>query len=175
MRRAERRLLAACDRILDQVPLPIPFEINGYIRALEQARGRPIRLTRLDYLPTADPSHPYGWWWATDLEDRFFLRSDLSPLHLTIVFLHEAGHMQLGHDRDAPPIEEQVDILFPSSGVGVPMYTREQEREAEMFAARVLDRAAIPPAWRPESGRRDLVGRLSESLGHPVRQVSHHG
>jgi hypothetical protein len=170
MRRDERRLLAACDRIINLVPLPVPFKISHYMRALEEYRGRPIRLKHLDFVAAIDPSHPYGWWWACEDEDRFYLRSDLSPLHQKLVFLHEAGHMQHGHDRGAGPIEAVIDALFSGPEGRLPMYTGEQEREAEVFASRVMEKAVISPAWRPDGRSRDLVARLSESLAHPVRR-----
>lgn len=170
MRRVERRLLAACDRIVEQVPLPVPFKINVYMQALEEHRGRPIRLRHVDFVAALDPSHPYGFWWACEDEDQFYLRSNLSPLHQKLVFLHEAGHMQHGHDRGAGPIADIVETLFRGSESRLPMYTREQEREAEVFATRVMEKAAISPAWRSDGRNRDLVARLSESLAHPVRR-----
>ena len=179
MRRVERRLLAACDRIIEQVPLPVPFNINRYRRALEASRGRPIRLMYWEPVASLDSSHPYGCWLACADEDRFYLRPDLSPLHQALTFLHEAGHMQFGHDRGAGPVDADfIDALVSNperTGSRLRMYSREQEREAELFASRVMEHAVISPAWRPDGRGRDLVARLSENLAHPVRRERIHG
>jgi hypothetical protein len=174
MQRVERRRLAACDRIVDQVPLPVPFNINRYVRALEASRGRPIRLKYWERVASFDPSHPYGCWLACEDEDRFYLRPDTSPLHQAFIFLHEVGHMQYGHDRGAGPIDAAfIDALFSNPeqvGSRRRMFSDTEEEDAELFATRVMERAVISPVWRPDGRSRDLVARLSESLAHPVRR-----
>lgn len=179
MQRVERRLLAACDRIVGQVPLPVPFNINRYVRALAASRGRPIRLKYWERVASFDPSHPYGCWLACDDEDRFYLRPDTSPLHQALTFLHEAGHMQFGHDRGAGPVDADfIDALFSNpeqTGSRLRMYSRAEEQEAELFANRVMEHAVISPAWRPGGRSHGLVARLSESLAHPVRRERVHG
>jgi hypothetical protein len=179
MQRAQRQLLAACDQIVQRVPLPVPFNINRYVRALEQSRNRPIALKYFEHVSSFDQSHPYGCWLNCETEDRIYLRLDASPLHRVFVFLHEAGHIQYGHDRVAAPLDDAfVDAMIadPKLAEGkLRMFSRQEDQQAELFATRVMQHAVITPAWRAEGRSRELVASLSESLAHPVRRERSRG
>ncbi|HEV8637966.1 MAG TPA: hypothetical protein VG370_27430 [Chloroflexota bacterium] len=89
---------------------------------------------------------------ATPSADVIFYERDTSPLHQQHIILHEASHLVCGHRPLSLPPSELAELLFPNvhpDWVGRVLrravYSRDEEREAEVLASLILERAAPAP------------------------------
>lgn len=158
--RVERR----CRRVVRNVDVPQPFSVERFCEQLEwrYGRDRPRRPVYVKPLPTpAEPETPSGMWLATATSDFIFVDPQTSQHHWMRIFLHEAGHMLLGHDGLAL---EDNRFLYRKLAGGDPewvrhlpriRYTDRHELEAEVFADLLWHRILT------ESGATDSSGLLS--------------
>ncbi|MEU9132011.1 ParH-like protein [Kitasatospora sp. NPDC048540] len=170
-----RRLWRRCQQLVADAPLPVPFEIAGFLGALSEQLGRPIELIPLP----AGVRAPCGVLVSTDRADYIGFPTDTTPLHQQHIVLHEVGHLLCGH-RGGPGGTDGATAgpLFPHlSGelirrvLGRTVYTEVQEQEAELFASLALHRAsrarpAVPPGPPGEQGP---AGRLGSIFDRPAR------
>jgi hypothetical protein len=177
-----RRLRATCEEHLAAVPVPSPFNLREFCDAVGAYRGRPIHLFESEG-PFTD-EHPSGAWSPMDDEDHIYVATGLAPAHRVQVVLHEVGHMLWGHDPAATFKDPgKVRVITPQlSTVALrrmlfrTRYVEPVEREAETYASLAMEQAGIVPAAAHTGHRRELVSRLAESLGHPMRRTGgHHG
>lgn len=172
-----RRLRATCEKHLTAVPVPSPFNLREFCDAVGVYRGRPIRLFESKGPFTAE--HPSGAWSPMRDEDHIFIAAGLDPAHRAQVALHEVGHMLLGHDstaifRDADKVEVITPGLTPVALRRMLFRTRYVdpiEREAETYASLAMEQAGLIPAAAHTGRRSELVSRLAETIGHPVRRT----
>ena len=171
---------ARVDELLAGIPLPTPFDIHEFCATLAARRGRPIALTPASRLLT-DRAFPFsGLWIAAPGGDHVFYDDSTSPLHWENSVLHELGHMLFGHRARGMLDEGQLRLLgallpdlsadrlrgLLGGTLGRAGFTDRQEREAELFAARVwelagrtLVRVRHPGADGP------VLDRLADALG----------
>lgn len=150
-----------CRRIVDRLDLPRPFDAAEFIGLLALDRGRQIEL-----LPVAArPNLPCGLVITTDESDLILYSADTSPLHRQHILLHEAAHLVCGHVDGAIDAADSFDAAA-DAGAGADMdagaglgellphlsaelvqrvlgrtvYSRPQEREAELVASLILYR-----------------------------------
>jgi hypothetical protein len=170
------RLRATCERHLSLVPIPQPFNLRRYCDLVATHRGREIRLMESDGPFTED--HPSGAWSPLADEDHIYYVSGLAPVHRAQIVLHEVGHMMFGHDptlifTDEENVKKITPDLRPAALRRMlfrTSFTERPEREAEMYASLVMERAGIG-APAPQTARHgELVNRLAEAIGHPVRR-----
>lgn len=171
---SKRELRRRCERIVEQLDLPDPFDIEQLCRRLGAQRGRPIRLLPLR-LPV---NSPCGMWVSTAAFDAIFYETDTSPAHQILIIAHEIGHLLCEHaappvlDRDASRLLlPDLDPELVQRTLGRTNYSALEEREAETIATVLLRRACRPgePAAAnlpPDDA--ELYGRL-RSLEHPDR------
>lgn len=169
------RLRATCEQHISLVRIPQPFNLRRYCDEVAAYRGRAIRLMESPG-PFAD-DHPSGAWSPLADEDHIYYVSGLAPVHRAQIVLHEVGHMMFGHDptlifTDPENVKKITPDLRPAALRRMLFRTgfaERPEREAEMFASLVMERAGIA-APVPHAGRHSaLVSRLAEAIGHPVR------
>lgn len=140
-----RRQWQQCQRIVDSLDLPDPFDVTEFIDSLAQTRGRPIELipvsSRLDV--------PCGVLVTTDRADYILYATDTTPLHQQHILLHEAAHVICGHYKTAPAASAATRLLLPGLSpalvkrvLGRTAYTEPQEQEAELVASLILTRVA---------------------------------
>lgn len=160
-----RRQWRQCQRIVDQLVLPDPFDVTEFIGALARARGRPIELVPV----SSQLDAPCGVLITTDRADYIVYATDTTPLHQQHILLHEAAHVICGHYKTAVAAPAAARVLLPNlppaliqRALGRSVYTEPQEQEAELVASLILTRAAhlarTGPAV-PESRLRTLFGR----------------
>jgi hypothetical protein len=137
-------LTARCRRRLAELDLPDPFDVRRLCAAVAQRRGRPITLLGLA-LP---PEGPYGLWIALRGRDCIVYEAATSPLHQEHIIVHELSHLLLGHNGSSQLSDHQVGRLFPRLDpemvrrvLGRSDYSTLQEREAELLASMIVQRA----------------------------------
>ncbi|MDH6138437.1 hypothetical protein P3T35_000414 [Kitasatospora sp. GP30] len=170
-----RRLRASCYEQVRGLPVPQPFDLPQFLASVGVQRGRHIRLVLVPGLAAGD-GFPNGWWAKLDHEDQIYVEHDTSPLHRAVIALHEVGHMLCGHSPDAvldtavlrqalPDLEPAALAHMFATRHG---YSKLEERQAEMVAALLIERAGIGHV-RVDGKPSKLIDRLGEALGHPLR------
>ena len=165
----DKLLRRRCEARLRQLDLPDPFAARSFCEALGEQRGRPIRLRAV---PGGEGA--CGVWVSAPAADLIFYEKNTSPLHQEHIILHEVSHLLCGH---APvPVTEQetsrllfpdfdletIELVLPRAG-----YSTEEEREAEILASLILERAApgSPLRTSPKKTSEDeVLHRLGASL-----------
>ncbi|MFJ2087496.1 ImmA/IrrE family metallo-endopeptidase [Micromonospora chokoriensis] len=105
--------------------------------ALEQARGREIRLAAM----TIDDQTPCGLWVAMAETDYVLYNRDSSLVLQLHTILHELMHIGLGHTGGAPvSVDARLADAFDAVGARVmlarsaPAFAQQQEHDAELLA-----------------------------------------
>jgi len=146
--------------------LPTPFDVNELCRRVGLTRRRPIVLAAL---PLASAG-PCGLWLAADAVDLICYEQQTSYLHQQHIVLHELGHILCGHGEPAA-----VGELVPQLGANAlkimlarqhASHLTSQERDAELFAYTVMDRAGRVAVPMVDPDRPDgILDRLGRALG----------
>jgi hypothetical protein len=130
--------------------MPVPFDAGALCAKVAQQRGRPIRLVAMDGLTGV-----CGLWVATATTDLIFYERVTTPPHQEHIILHELSHVLCDHQRAASSASSalsalgaQVGHLMPNLDpemvqrvLGRAGYTSEEEREAELLASLIRQRA----------------------------------
>ncbi|ONI82682.1 hypothetical protein ALI22I_37790 [Saccharothrix sp. ALI-22-I] len=147
--------------------IPRPFDIDELVARVSRRRGRPIELR-----PVRTPaSGPSGLWVATREADHIFYESETSALHSEHIILHELGHLLCGHESGVTP-DVVLRLLMPTLDPAVVRgalsrtgYRDRDERQAELFAMLVLERAGrLPPASGLPAEAHELLIRVEEAM-----------
>ncbi|MGW1194461.1 hypothetical protein ACWD4B_01180 [Streptomyces sp. NPDC002536] len=170
---SRRALVRECERLLADLPLPVPFSVEALVHNMERALGRQIRLVPLD-----DRDARLGTACGLRVkvpEVTFVLvRRRASRNQTEHVILHELAHEWLDHgttltqaeiERYVPEhIREGLLRRFPAALVqGRLSYDTPEEQQAELSAS-LIKRSA---RRQPVAGE-DMVSLLESSLSHPV-------
>jgi hypothetical protein len=168
-------LRSQCAQRLTGIPVPQPFDLTVFAAALARHRGRPLRVLRL---PDLDKSGISGAWVSTDTTDYLVLDADASKWHQDLIALHEFGHVLCEHGADADWLHGTARSLVPDLGdeairkaLGRHGYSALEEREAELTATLIMERAEADPVSASAPGQDGVTGRLAHALRHPVRHV----
>jgi hypothetical protein len=161
-----RRLRRWCERRLDGIPVPRPFNLDEFCQGVARSRGRRLGLHGV---PGLSATAPCGLWISTPSADYIFFEPNTSGLHSEHIVLHEVGHMLCDHSIAADVGSSALARLLPdldprtvSLVLGRVGYTNDQEREAEMLASIIRARSARAGAgWGSGQG---AVGRLAHAL-----------
>ncbi|KAA2253902.1 hypothetical protein F0L68_32035 [Solihabitans fulvus] len=163
MDRRDKQLWQRCQRIVGDLPLPVPFDPKALVATLALRRGRPIELVPV----TAQAYTPCGMLATTDRAEYILYPTNTTALHQQHILLHEVGHLLCGHagttTLDAPVSKILLPHLSPElvrRVLGRTVYDVEQEREAEVIASLISQRATreAPPAASAEAA--DGLARL---------------
>jgi hypothetical protein len=172
---ALRRLHRDCAALLDELDIPVPFDVRELCRRLAVDRGR-----RMHLVPIALPSNgPCGAWLSVNDTDYILYEERTSPLHQLHIIMHEIGHIVCRHEATPLLDHETAMVLMPSLDpnmiarvLGRTSYPVHDEQQAEMIASLILQRAS---RWSPEPDRADtpevagIVDRLELALGRRPR------
>lgn len=128
-----------CLSVIATLPLPRPFELEGFRRALSRQRRRMLRL-----VPA--PGARGGLWIAADAADYLYYPADVPPLRQLQVIATELGHLLLAHEGTPTATSQIARLLLPSLDPALTVailargrYSPAQHREAALFAALLLD------------------------------------
>lgn len=143
--------------LLRGLPLPVPFDVHALCEQVAARRGRPIRL-----VPMSGLAGVCGLWIGTDTSDLIFHESATTPPHREHIILHELAHVLCDHYPVSLRPAEVAAMLLPGLDpamvqrvLGRAGYTTAEEREAELLASLIRQRA-VP------SGT--LTGRFRDAL-----------
>ena len=158
-----------CQARLRTLQLPIPFDVFAFAHSLASQRGRPIRVQSVATL-----FGPHGLWLATEAADVIFYQQNTSPLHQDHIILHELSHLLCGHQAGRLAETDLPALLFPHISAGTVQrllartaYSTDDEREAELLASLIRERAAGQRITEPVTAPAEaegLAGRLAASL-----------
>ena len=146
-----------CERRLQGVQVPNPFDLDRFCAEVADRRGRPLVRRAV---PGLSADAPCGLWISTARADHVLYDPGTSPLHAEHIVLHELAHILSGHRGSDPAIARLFPDLDPAmvrQALGRVAYTSAQEREAEMMASLIRGRSARPP--------RTTLGRVADALG----------
>jgi len=166
------RLRRRCERRLEDIPVPNPFDLDAFCAVMAAHRGRPLTLQPM---PGLGPGAPCGLWISMPSADYVFYDPETSRLHAEHIVLHELSHMLSGHttgitaglgpDGAVGRLVPDLDPRTIGTILGRAGYTTTQEREAEMLASLIRARSAPGPATgRPPA---DTLGRVADVLTFP--------
>jgi hypothetical protein len=123
--------------------MPVPFDARVLCEKVAARRGRPIRLVPMDGLTGV-----CGLWVATATTDLIFYEQVTTPPHQEHIILHELSHVLCDHHHSSAALGSQVDELLPNLDpamvhrvLGRAGYSSEEEREAELLASLIRERA----------------------------------
>lgn len=128
-----------CLNIIATLPLPRPFELEEFRRALSRQRQRALR-----FIPA--PGARDGLWIAAHTSDYIYYPAGVAPLRKLQVIVTELGHMLLEHEGTPTATNQIARLLLPSLDPALTVatlrrfrYSPAQHREAATFAALLLD------------------------------------
>ncbi|KNB52288.1 ParH-like protein [Streptomyces caatingaensis] len=143
--RARRR----CRALAAGLELPVPFDAAALAAAVARRRGRPVEL-----MPTAwRPGLPCGLLISAEQADYIVYVADTPPLHRAHILVHELAHLLCGHRGTASgELLPHLPAGLAGRVLGRTVYSAPQEREAELLASLILQRAVWTdsPAARPD-------------------------
>ncbi|HET9143455.1 hypothetical protein [Actinophytocola sp.] len=175
----ERELRRRCRRILNDLDIRPPLDIEELCRRVGQSRGKPIRL-----MPHPIPvPGPFGVWITTDSADYILYQEQTTKAHQSHIVLHELGHMLAGHTSDEED-DALLAGLYPDAGPDTlrgrypdlepdavrralrrTSYGTEREREAETVATIILEWASVLDRVAPRPSPDRTAQRLGTALG----------
>jgi hypothetical protein len=164
-----------CQALVADLDIPVPFDSWELCAHIATRRGRAIRLRAV----TMPAGSPCGIWLSTASNDYIFYEAHTSRLHQEHIIVHEIGHVLCDHHATAALSPETSRLLLPNLDPALVNrvlsrghYSAEEEQEAEMIAALILQHAS---RWHPESewaapaAGAGVRQRLGSSLEPPDR------
>lgn len=115
-------------------------------------------------------------WIALPDHDVVYFESATSKVHREHIILHEVGHILCDHRPHSSPDVRSLQQLLPdldpamvSRVMGRSRYTEPEEREAEVMASLIIERAGGAFASTPSAGASSpvdtVLSRLASALG----------
>lgn len=140
----DRELRRRCEVRLQRLAPDRPLQLDQFIAAVVAARPRP-----LSFMAVALQGQPYGLWLTDGKVECIWYERNTTPAHQRHIILHELCHLLCNHQPiDATTIDvplphvdrERLQAIMLRSG-----YSAEQEREAELLASMIIERASAGP------------------------------
>ncbi|MFE0027901.1 hypothetical protein [Amycolatopsis sp. NPDC059021] len=168
----ERELRKRCRRLLNQLDIEPPLDVEVLCARLGEQRGKPIRL--LAY-PLEVPG-PFGCWIATANADYIFYQQETTKSHQDHIILHELGHLLADHHPhgDAEPADflrgpapgfGEVDSAAVRRALRRTSYDEAHEWEAETVATIILEWATVVNYTIPRRADDRDLRRIQGALG----------
>jgi hypothetical protein len=172
------RLRRRCERRIEDIPIPNPFDLDIFCAVMAAHRGRPLILQPM---PGLSAGAPCGLWISVQTADYVFYDPGTSQLHAEHIVLHELSHMLSGHttgingaaggdpDVSGGAVGRLVPDLDPrtiDTMLGRASYTTAQEREAEMLASLIRARSTVGSAATDRLPG-DTLSRVADVLTFP--------
>jgi hypothetical protein len=163
----ERELRKRARRLLNDLDIRPPLDVQELCRRVGESRHRPIRL-----IPHPIPvPGPFGVWIATSNADYILYQRETTKSHQSHIVLHELGHIIAGHrsdDGDDALLAELYPDLEPDAvrrALRRTSYDTEQEREAETVATIILEWASVLDRIAPTVSADATARRMGTALG----------
>ncbi len=125
------------------LPIPAPWDLDGFLQALSEQRGRKIQLRPLEGSSTTHT--PTGLWIPGPEADHIFYETQTSKPHQDHIVCHELSHMILRHQPDpqqpghylAKKVFAELDPALVASARARTSYGLIEEQEAETLATMI--------------------------------------
>ncbi|MFL6145652.1 MAG: hypothetical protein ACJ72N_27790 [Labedaea sp.] len=178
----ERDLRRRCRRLLNELHIRPPLDVEELCRRVGESRRKPIRLVPH---PIPVPG-PFGVWITTENAEYILYQRETSKAHQGHIVLHELGHILAGHRSDVaddallaelyPDVEpdtlrEQYPDLEPDAvrrALRRTSYDTDQEREAETVATIILEWASVLDRVAPSPSADATARRMGAALGDRI-------
>lgn len=175
----EWRLRLGCRRLLRELDVPVPLDVQDLCRRVGDARGRPVEL----YPYPIEVPGPFGLWFALADRDAIFYQQETVPWHQNHIILHELGHLLGEHPSDAGVADTATMTIRRSPPAGLTWreddgggvqrrrtcFEDRYEREAELYATIIQEWGSVlttvPAAGAQDSGERRIAGSLRHHRG----------
>jgi hypothetical protein len=164
------RLRSHCENFARSLSIPRPFDLSEFCHHLGDERG--TRIVLLSRVTTA--GSPCGMVISTPTTEYLFYELNTSRVHQEHIVLHEIGHLIFDHRGESPVDEEFIRSVLPditpgtaTRVLGRAAYSRVEERQAEMFATVVLQRAhqVSPNSTQPSTPEMaDMLDRVETTF-----------
>ena len=137
----DRKLRRRCEARLRALSIQTPCDLDALIAAVIAQRPCPLSLMSMPLL-----GKPYGLWLTDGTTECIWYEQDTTPTHQRHIILHELCHLLCAHrpsdasafDGPLPDMDrERLSALMRRS-----RYTLEEEREAELLASIIIERAS---------------------------------
>ncbi|MFD9269743.1 hypothetical protein ACFWB1_12485 [Streptomyces goshikiensis] len=165
----ERELRRQCIRLLRDLDIQPPLQVDDLCRRLGARLGKPIRLVAWA-LPIPGP---FGLWMSRPSEEVIFYQEETTRVHQDHIILHEVGHILAEHEDDGDAGEHFPDLGpdFPPDlirrGFRRTCYTEDYEREAELVATIIQEWAIIIDYVSPRTHEEPGLDPLRSALNPP--------
>lgn len=154
-----KQIRRRCEARVAALDIPAPFDTRAFCEAVAHQRGRPIRL-----MPATFPRGQYGLIFRQPDAEIICYEQQTSPLHQEHIILHELCHLICGHQLpDVTEREQRPEMFSLLSDAAMKHmlqrngYSTEEEREVELLASLILERAALAQEERPDAGGSTVV------------------
>ncbi|QIS18353.1 hypothetical protein [Nocardia terpenica] len=169
---AERELRRRCRRLLTELDIRPPLDVETLCRRVGEQRGKPIRLVPH---PIPVPG-PFGAWITTARADYILYQQETTKAHQDHIILHELGHLLAGHSSDQEDDSLMSQLYrggdLPPDAIRRALrrtsYDTAEEREAETVATIILEWASVLDGVAPQLVSNESVRRLGASLNDRV-------
>lgn len=139
-----------CEAVLQDLPIPAPFDEQIFCAVLADRRGRPIALVPLSLCAGVGHGVLYGLAISNATSDTIVYERDTSRAHQQQIIVHEACHLILGHQPmplSPPELPSLPDNVWAGEQIchvlGRSDHAAEEEHEAKVLASLILEQAAI--------------------------------
>lgn len=159
---SDRQLRRRCEARLRRLTIAEPLHLDRFIADVVAGRRRPLSFVAVPLL-----GKPYGLWLTDGETECICYERDTTLAHQRHIILHELCHLLCDHQPLEPgalagPVphldRDRLQAIMLRSG-----YTVEQEREAEMLASLISERAS----YRSDGVETDKQSlRLLQMLGN---------
>jgi hypothetical protein len=160
--------------LVQAVPVPDPFTLQGLVDAVGAHTGKPFLLAEVD-IPTSSVVCGMTLTVADLDAEVIVYPANAQPWHQVLIVLHELGHRMMAHEK-ADADEGIVEILAPSfdpdmvlAAIGRSRYDQPAEHDAESFARQLLVRVqkAAAPHARPaaDANVAAAIARFDDTFG----------
>lgn len=164
-----KHLYQRCVKLVRDLEISFPLDIQTLCAHLHQSRGRQIHL-----LPVALPPDSFsGLWISTENADYIIYQKETSVPHQNHIILHEIGHLLCKHEG-ALILGIESTLILPDlhpqivrEMLGRSHYSAKEEQEAEVVASIIAQQMTSPSDQDQESrqdGSTAVVGRIERSL-----------
>jgi hypothetical protein len=153
-----KELRRRCEERLEELSLPVPFDLEAFCESVAVKRGHPILLQPVEGVGGGT----MGVWIPTEPADIIVYEQQTTRLHREHIVLHELSHLICEH-RPKAVDAETAGLLFPDVRWDVvkqilqrQAYSTEEELEAELLASLIRDRAGSGATYLRPPGEVDV-------------------
>lgn len=163
-----RRIDPDIDRLVSQVPIPIPWSVDGLAAEVGDVVRRPVQLIERS---AAENDRIYASVVAGTDAYYIFVRDDLRGLHRDLAVCHELAHILAGHLSTVADDEIPKGISSALPSLSPALISRMLNRECchDQDQERVAERVATMLLARGRDRSRRETNRVARGFGEALQ------